>query len=82
VLLCTVFLPSPTQTYCGGSRTIGGPKPPVKVSLKQCQNIAYGTCQTKAKDTAMKGACMTAFNGFNQCNRQQVRGQARLAVYC
>jgi hypothetical protein len=54
----------------------------VKVSLKQCQNIAYGTCQTKAKDTAMKGACMTAFNGFNQCNRQQVRGQARLAVYC
>ncbi|WIA20285.1 hypothetical protein OEZ85_006118 [Tetradesmus obliquus] len=60
-----------TQTYCGGSRTIGGPKPPVKVSFKQCQNIAYGTCQSKAKETASKGACVTSFNGFNQCNRQQ-----------
>jgi hypothetical protein len=46
----------------------------VKVNLKQCQNIAYGTCQNKAKETAMRGACVNSFNGFNQCNRQQVRG--------
>jgi hypothetical protein len=36
----------------------------------QCQNIAFGTCQNRAREAArLRGGCLFAFNGFNQCNR-------------
>lgn len=44
-----------------------------KVSLQQCANIAYGSCQAKAKDaaTGIMGACTRAFYGYKNCNKQQ-----------
>ncbi|KAF6247043.1 hypothetical protein COO60DRAFT_1192727 [Scenedesmus sp. NREL 46B-D3] len=63
-----------TKKYCGGGRSFGGSQRK-KVSLQQCQNIAFGTCQNRAREAALlQGGCMFAFNGFQQCNRQQWAG--------
>lgn len=60
-----------TKKFCGGGRSFGSPQRK-RVSLQQCQNIAFGTCQNRAREAArLAGGCLFAFNGFNQCNRQQ-----------
>jgi hypothetical protein len=68
--LCACAVQS-LQTYCSG-------KPPLAksyfpVTLSQCANVAFGTCQNRAMDRN-SSPCGWQFNGYQQCNFAKFMG--------
>eukprot|EP00878_Enallax_costatus_P030005 GHUV01032593.1.p2 GENE.GHUV01032593.1~~GHUV01032593.1.p2 ORF type:complete len:191 (+),score=26.56 GHUV01032593.1:225-797(+) len=66
------------RKYCSGSQKPVGARRGGKVTLTQCENIAYGECQKSAKNAAGSliplSACrlqVLGFGGFQQCSKQQ-----------
>lgn len=60
------------QLYCNGGqqRTSAlGARRYFPVSLGQCANIAYGTCQEHGM-TRWRSPCWYAFNGYRSCNKE------------
>lgn len=65
---CPANLP---QLYCNGGQqrtSVLGAKRYFPVSLGQCANIAYGTCQEYGM-TRWRSPCWYAFNGYRSCNK-------------
>lgn len=67
-----------TQKLCSGGKSGVGAKRRFPVSLTQCENIAYGACQAKAKDAASQliplSPCrlqVLGWGGYQQCSKQQ-----------
>lgn len=59
----------PLQTFCqGGQQQKKGFAAPVRVTLQQCGNIAFGECQNVARDPK-QSPCGASFKGVNQCSR-------------
>lgn len=59
------------QLYCNGGQqriSVLGARRYFPVSLGQCANIAYGTCQEHGM-TRWRSPCWYAFNGYRSCNK-------------
>lgn len=68
---------STAQLFCKGSKSVGvGARRGFQVTLDQCENIAYGACQARAREVAIQWgspcrAQLQGWGGFQQCTRQQ-----------
>lgn len=61
------------QKYCEGptyETAMTAAAAQAMVSLTQCENIAYGVCQSTSTDSS-KSPCGYAFSGYQQCDGSQ-----------